>query len=905
MADFSAGSIDATLTVDRSPFSRGIELAQEQAHEFEDEGIHVRVDLDNGDALVGLDDVELRADELDGRDITMHVDVDNDEADRAFDDLETRMGRKGTGSDGAGGSGLLGSFSALAGVGAKVGIGLGIATLPALVATAVPAVVGLTGLIGTLAAGVGAFGLVAKSDFTDMQTTVKDLTKQQQALNDATTDTQRQAALKAIAADTAKLQGPAGQAAKAYQGISTAMSQLKTDTAGSVFPVMTAFFKTVGDTIPKLAPLITATSKALLPFAQDLDKAVNGPGFTKLIGWLSSNIGPALNGVGSFLLNVGEGALNIFKLLNPLATVFGGSLGSIAKGFNDWSKGLDSSSMQPFFNFIKENGPLVSQTLKDLAEAIGSIVTGIAPLSGPALQLFAAVFQNIMLINLQPLAKAVGDVATALIPLLPSIATLANDLIPAIAIVLEDVLIPDLNILAGVLKWLTDGSILSDIALGLLGAAVAMWGLDAALDANPIGVVILAVALLAAGIYELVENWQAVVTFLNGPWGTAISAFIAVVFPVIGIPLLIIGHWRQLLDFFESVGHFFATLGTDIAHFAETVWSGFLNGMSTGWSAVVRFFEAIPGKALAALKELPSALEQGAEWAIAGFVLGIAYGAIGIYKFFDDLPGWIETAFKDAVSWLYSAGTAVLKGLWNGITTGWSDTVKFFEAAPGAIKNFFVGAYDWLSTSGVNIMEGLWNGIYGFVADTLWPWFRGLPKDVENLLSDAGTWLWNAGAAVMQGFLNGIKHGFDDVINFVSGIAGKVADHKGPLDYDRQLLIPHGNAIMAGLNQGLTQGFQQVQKNVSGFGKQLTTDIGMTGSVTLTGNASSTAAATAQVAVLSQVAGHLAQLVNVTKDVPAQTGAEVKHHLAPVLAQETTKAHQAALQRGRAGAAGF
>ncbi|CCJ66379.1 MULTISPECIES: phage tail tape measure protein [Leuconostoc] len=80
-----------------------------------------------------------------------------------------------------------------------------------------------------------------------------------------------------------------------------------------------------------------------------------------------------------------------------------------------------------------------------------------------------------------------------------------------------------------------------------------------------------------------------------------------------------------------------------------------------------------------------------------------------------------------------------------------------------------------------------------------------------------GISLWNAGSSIISSFLSGLMSGWGPVTSFVGSIAGWIARHKGPIQYDRKLLIPAGNAIMTGLNAGLVDNFKTVQKNVSGM----------------------------------------------------------------------------------------
>ena len=72
-----------------------------------------------------------------------------------------------------------------------------------------------------------------------------------------------------------------------------------------------------------------------------------------------------------------------------------------------------------------------------------------------------------------------------------------------------------------------------------------------------------------------------------------------------------------------------------------------------------------------------------------------------------------------------------------------------------------------------------------------------------------------AGSATMHGFLRGLQSAWGDVKSFVSGVGPWIKAHKGPITYDRKLLVPAGGAIMGGLNDGLSNGFTDVMSNVS------------------------------------------------------------------------------------------
>jgi phage-related minor tail protein len=100
-------------------------------------------------------------------------------------------------------------------------------------------------------------------------------------------------------------------------------------------------------------------------------------------------------------------------------------------------------------------------------------------------------------------------------------------------------------------------------------------------------------------------------------------------------------------------------------------------------------------------------------------------------------------------------------------------------------------------------------------------WAKGLPGRIVEGIGDLGSKLWQAGKDLLNGLLRGIKDAAQDVYNYVSGIADKIRELKGPLPYDRKLLVPAGQAIMHGLLAGLRSQEAELFGYVGSLGDRL------------------------------------------------------------------------------------
>lgn len=424
----------------------------------------------------------------------------------------------------------------------------------------------------------------------------------------------------------------------------------------------------------------------------------------------------------------------------------------------------------------------------------------------------------------------------------------------------------------------TVSGLLSGIPAVLTTIKTAVTGLFTVMSANPIGIAIAAIAGLTAGlVYFFTQTetgrqiWSSFVAWIKQAWQGIADFFVNL---WSGISEGASTLWDGVVTAWNAVVTFFSDLWVRIQEAASVAWTaittavmaivqpfidGFMNiwnnisdGLTQIWEGIKMIFQGV--------WEFIKSIFLGAILIIINLVIGnfnqlgadLSLIWKGIKNSISMIWEGIKTYFSGVVDVIVGYGIAIfenfsttLSTIWKGLSTAgkaiFDSFAQILSNIWNTIKSVASSAWEGLKSTVLGLIDGLVQG-----AKNAW---ESMKQGVRDLVSNVTSIfdgirnidLWSAGKAILDGFLGGLKSAWGAVTDFVGGIASWIRDHKGPIEYDRKLLIPAGNAIMQGLDRGLQDRFKDVKKSVSGMAGEISNafsndDFGLSGTPTIAKN---------------------------------------------------------------------
>lgn len=377
---------------------------------------------------------------------------------------------------------------------------------------------------------------------------------------------------------------------------------------------------------------------------------------------------------------------------------------------------------------------------------------------------------------------------------------------------------------ASVYAKMAGKAITSGLVKGLKLAVGGIKALGMAIAANPIGLLVTAIAAVVAGlVYFFTQTetgkrlWASFMEFMGQVWENIKNWAQAA--------------WEWIVQVWNGIPEWFSEKWNSVTGIVSQAWEGIKTAISNAWNAITEWFatawEAYKAQVQANwefVKSIFSAAWEGIKnivilawngiqtffttaWTIFTSLVQTVWNGIalvfqtvwniikavvttvwnGIAAFFS--AAW--TTFTSIVTTVWNTILTIIQSVWNGIknavTTIWNAISSFISGAWSAftgfvsstwenIKNLISNAWEAIKSAIANAVQAMVSKLQEFASsvkakiDEAWNHVKQFPQNIRNAFSNAGSWLVNAGKAIIQGLINGIKSMAGTVGNAIRSI---------------------------------------------------------------------------------------------------------------------------------------
>ena len=289
------------------------------------------------------------------------------------------------------------------------------------------------------------------------------------------------------------------------------------------------------------------------------------------------------------------------------------------------------------------------------------------------------------------------------------------------------------------------------------GATVAQWLLNVAMNANPIGIIIAAIAALVAAFVLLWNKSEGFRKFWIGLWEKikevagnvweAIKGFFSAAWDFIK------GIWDGVAGFFSTI---FETIKNIIMTYINiwiTIFKTAVNVVITIWNAIVGFFKGLWEKITAIFAAVGNFFKERFQAAVNNIKTVFAVVANffknvwnKIKQIFSVVANFFKERFQNAVNnikLVFSVVGNFFKGVWDKIKGAFAAVGSFF-------KNVFSNAW--------KAVKNVFSGVGSF--------FSGIWNKIKKVFTNIGQKIGDAVGGAFKSAINFVLKAAEKVINF-------------------------------------------------------------------------------------------------------------------------------------------
>lgn len=530
-------------------------------------------------------------------------------------------------------------------------------------------------------------------------------------------------------------------------------------------PVLAAGFNAASGAISHMLPIVRAVGPIFQDIADKANEFANSNGMTKFVDWIIKVGVPNLKNIMDTIGHLFTTISQIIAAFAPQGLSFTKWLSDVTKKLNEWGS---AGGFQRFADKVTKDWPQVKQLLIAGGDALKNVLKALEGFTGPSLTGFTLLMQAIA--GLSP--GEIQAVATAFLAL--KVALVGIQAVQGVIAVVRGI-----------------GVALNFMRDALIGARIAALAFDMSL-APFLGIaalVVLALAAIGVGIYELVAHWKGFTHAMGTAWNDTWNA----------IKTAASATWNWLKNTWDGVAKGFSTVWSSVSGGLKTAWSATWNGLKTAGTTIWN-----------ALKTA---------WNTVAHAFATAWTAVS---------GALKSAWSATWNGLKTAGQAI----WNGMKTAWSTVAHAFSTVwttvSGALKTAWRATWDALKTAAKTVWDGIksaWKTFTSDIMKTIVQWakdaakavadfFKALAKLFVKGIEDLAKTLLKGGEQLgkdlLKGLENGIGGGAGGVLGKIASVGKSVLGHfgihlgtKSPSIYTHQMGLDLNHGLSNGLSAGL------------------------------------------------------------------------------------------------------